>query len=211
MGKISKKQKRKQKKTVYISLEGYREKAFYDFLYEIHKPKENGINLNIGKNRGGSSDVILLDAIKKKNNCEEVYAWFDEDVVITNDTKRILAEHWNVPVEQIEDFLTTEDRELQKKYNSDKKQKPILIVSNPISLEGLLIRILGKKSLDLDNITLKEKKGRLKSAFSGIIDCRGQDSEKELKCYRKNLNKKTLEEKRLEIYELDLILSIFEK
>lgn len=61
------KKKKKVKTTVYISLEGVREKAFYDYLEESLLTKDSNINITISPKRGGTSDTILQQAIKMKD------------------------------------------------------------------------------------------------------------------------------------------------
>ena len=100
-----------------------------------------------------------------------------------------------------------EDRYLQKLNIQNKK--PILIVSNPLSIEGVLIKLFESKMpvfiepiFDSDN--LKENRKMLKSALSGIFY---PDSEEEY--YKKHLSKDFILKKAKEINELKLLLSIF--
>lgn len=107
--------KRKQKTTVYISMEGHREKCFYDFLYDIFRPRDNHVNITSCPNFGGNSDRILSQALRMKSNYDRVYAWFDEDVQLTLDLRNCLGNAWGVNIEQ-----NVLDKDLQRTYNIKK-------------------------------------------------------------------------------------------
>jgi len=198
------KKKRKQKTTKYISPEGNRENVFYNFLRDIYKPKKNKINITVSDIRGGSSDTILLQSIKMKNNYDISIAWFDEDDKLSEEIRENLEQAWGCKLDE-----TVKDIDLQETCNTDNRN-PILIASNPVAFDGMLIKILGKKLPDL-NCGLKEQKTRVKSAISGIIGKGRFDEEAEMKYYQKYLTKEILEQKAKEIYELELLLRIFGK
>ncbi len=189
------KKKRKIKISRYISIEGERERKFFNFLCSLYNPKENDINIQTNsKITGGTSDSILEQAIKECNNRDKCFAWFDEDVSLSKNTRNILNGKWCCEIDK-----NTKDKDLQKTYNSELKN-PILIVSSPCSVEGLLIRLFGK------NIPENPTTDKLKNAFDGILG--GQPEEE---YYKEHLTKEILGSKRKEIYELDLLLKIFEK
>ena len=72
------KKKRKQKTTVFVSLEGKREKVFLNFLEQLYNPSQNNIHINFSDVTGGHSNSILARAIKSSSNYDRVYAIFDE-------------------------------------------------------------------------------------------------------------------------------------
>ena len=193
------KKKRKTKISRYIAIEGEREKVFYDFLYDLYKPENNNIHIKLSKINGGNQVSILNKAIKEINNRNMCYVWLDDDFKIKNNDKNkefidSLNSLWGTKID-----YTTQYKDLQKIYNKDLK-KPILIISNPCSIEGILIKIFNK------NIPENPTTDNLKKAFDSILE---NLSEKEY--YEKHLTKDLLEEKRKSIYELDLLLKIFER
>lgn len=202
------KKKRTKKTTVFLSIEGYREEAFLEYLIEKYTPKASDINITISPNRGGTPNSIINEALRNLHY-NKVYAWFDEDKPIeNNDNDRIyekLKTAWNLDSEIDSNILS---RDLQEKVNVQKRN-PILIVSTPLSLEGILIRLFDKKMPQfkeyyLDESNIKDNKKTIKSAMGGIFG-----KEKELVYYQRNLSKEILEEKSKEIIELELLLSIF--
>jgi hypothetical protein len=192
------KQKRKQKTTIYISFEGKREKAFFSFLEELYKPKEANIHITAYPKYGGNSDTILMQAIKMKNNYDKVYAWFDEDIALSNEIKKTLAQIW-----YLQDFsMKVQDSQLQVKYNPNNKN-PIIIVSSPCCMDGFLIKLCGKE-LPLKLTTLN-----CKHSLNGII--KGTtDSDAEKTYYKNHFTKEFLDNK-TDLEQLRLILSILKK
>jgi hypothetical protein len=116
--------KRKRKISVYIAIEGKREKEFFDFLKGIYKPEDHDIAITGEEPKGGSSDAILLKAIKKQDYKRSI-AWFDEDVPLTSQSAIELANCWNVEEEKV---LACPSKELQSKFNSANKRKPTVVV-----------------------------------------------------------------------------------
>ncbi|MCL2468758.1 MAG: hypothetical protein FWF24_00785 [Alphaproteobacteria bacterium] len=189
--------KRKIKATVYVSLEGKRERAFFDFLYELYDPKTNNINITPSPKYGGNSSTILSQAIKKKNNYNQVYAWFDEDVSLSVEVKQALACAWG---RELKDLKHVADKDLQRQLNS-KNKNPILIVSSPCSVDGLLLKICGK------TIPQQPTTKNCKATMAGIIGG-SFDEEKEKQYYRDNLTKEYLENCQ-DIEALSIILLMF--
>ena len=195
------KKKRKIKKSRYLSLEGERERVLYEFLHNLYKPKDNNINIQKSNIDGGDQLHILDKATKECNNGRDMcIAWFDDDFKINGEKKqhenfiKALSNAWNCEIEK-----DIEYKDLQKKYNKNCDKKPILIVSNPCSIEGLILRIFDKKILE------KPTTNKLKMAVDGLFG-----KLKDTEYYKKYLTKELLEKKRKEIYELDLLLKIFE-
>ena len=194
------KKKRKIKKSRYLSLEGYDEKILYEFLYDLYNPEKNNIKIQKSNIDGGNQLHILNRAIKECNNGRDMcIAWFDDDFKIKNkeqhkDFIKALSNAWNCEIKK-----DIEYKDLQKTYNENCNKKPILIVSNPCSIEGLILRIFDKK------IPEKPTTEKLKNAVDGLFG-----KLKDAEYYKKYLTKELLEKKRKEIYELDLLLKIFE-
>lgn len=93
------------------------------------------------------------------------------------------------------------------KYNT-KKRKPILIVSQPICVESLILKIFGKTPCHqaIEKDKLEQQKKELKSSVRGFIF-----GVSECEYYQQNLSKDTLQIRRNEIKELDLLISMLIK
>lgn len=195
------KKKRNKKQSVFIALEGKRERTFLYFLQSIFD-SEKRINLNIHPDLGGTSNAILARALKAPG-FDKIYAWFDEDDKLDTDWKSELGKRWKVTI-----GASVSDKELQN-LNIENR-KPTIIVSNPLSIEGLLIRLFERKIpkfkeplFDEDN--LDKNKKMIKSALKGIF---GKKDEAEF--YKENLSKEYILKKAKDIEELRLLLSIFD-
>ena len=195
------KKKRNKKQSVFIALEGKRERTFLYFLQSIFD-SEKRINLNIHPDLGGTSNAILVRALKAPG-FDKIYAWFDEDDKLDTDWKSELGKRWKVTI-----GASVSDKELQN-LNIENR-KPTIIVSNPLSIEGLLIRLFEHKIpkfkeplFDEDN--LDKNKKMIKSALKGIF---GKKDEAEF--YKENLSKEYILKKAKDIEELRLLLSIFD-
>lgn len=195
------KKKRNKKQSVFIALEGKRERTFLYFLQSIFD-SEKRINLNIHPDLGGTSNAILARALKAPG-VDKIYAWFDEDDKLDTDWKSELGKRWKVTI-----GASVSDKELQN-LNIENR-KPTIIVSNPLSIEGLLIRLFEHKIpkfkeplFDEDN--LDKNKKMIKSALKGIF---GKKDEAEF--YKENLSKEYILKKAKDIEELRLLLSIFD-
>lgn len=195
------KKKRNKKQSVFIALEGKRERTFLYFLQSIFD-SEKRINLNIHPDLGGTSNAILARALKAPG-FDKIYAWFDEDDKLDTDWKSELGKRWKVTI-----GASVSDKELQN-LNIENR-KPTIIVSNPLSIEGLLIRLFEYKIpkfkeplFDEDN--LDKNKKMIKSALKGIF---GKKDEAEF--YKENLSKEYILKKAKDIEELRLLLSIFD-
>lgn len=195
------KKKRCKKIVVYIAREGDREEYLLNYLQEIFDPEKN-IQLKYSQEKGGNSNAILDRALKNAYY-PKVYAWFDEDDQLDEEHRIELAKRWNT------DTLTADimDKDLQH-YNK-KMRYPIVVVSNPYSVEAVLIRLFDKNLPELINPVknqkdFEENKKRMKSSVKGFI-CNMSDIE----YYRQNLTKEQILKKATEIEELRLLLTIF--
>ncbi len=194
------KKKRDRRINIFISQEGEREENFLRYLQELFDP-EKKITLKFSQETGGCSNKILLRAYRNIYH-NKVYAWFDEDDALDIEHKKMLKKYWGVKFPS-----TTKDSKLQS-FNT-KMKKPILIVSTPLSVEGILIRLFNKHIPTLiEPITSKEdfeeNKKRMKSSVKGFM---GNLSD--IEYYRENLTKEKVLQKAKEIEELKLLLTIF--
>lgn len=195
------KKKRKKEKTVFVVLEGKREKYFIDHLVELFDPQKT-VKLKFHPDFGGSSDAILDRALK---NCfyDKVFVLFDEDTALSKDRIEILKNCWHTDIPS-----NTQDRNLYK-FNLANKN-PIVIVLNPLSIEGILIQLFDKSLPAFkEPLTSKENleynKRIIKNSVSGIFQ-NMNDSD----FYRANLTKEIVLRKIEDIPELRLLLAIFE-
>lgn len=193
------KRKRERKTNIFIAREGDREEVFINYLQSLFDPDKT-ITLNFPLEKGGNSNVILDRALKSFYS--KVYAWFDEDDGLDNERKHILEKRWNIKFPK-----GVKDKDLQS-YNTELKN-PIVIVSTPLSVEGILIRLFDFKlptliSPVLSKKDFEENKKRMKTSVKGFM---GKISD--LEYYRTNLTKEKLLLKAKDIIELQLLLSIF--
>ena len=109
------------------------------------------------------------------------------------------------------DFFVCPLRDLELKFNI-RKSKPCLIVSRPFCVESIIIQIFNKKlpegcdGLAPEQLNAEEVKkhvSNLKNSVKGIIG-----KNEELQFYREHLTKETFEEKRKEIPELEMLISM---
>ncbi len=195
------KKKRKKEKTIFVVVEGIREKIFIEFLAELFDPNQT-IKLKFHPEYGGSSDAIL-DRALKNDFYNKVFAIFDEDDKLSKDRIDILKLRWG------EQIPSSVNDSLLYKYNT-RNYNPIIIVSTPLSIEGVLIRLLGKTlplfaSPLLDSNNIKHNKRIIKSTLSGILG-----GINEIEYYRNHITKEDVLEKAERIPELKLMLKIFE-
>lgn len=198
--------KRKTKRfSVLAIIEGQkREKAFLEFLKEIYLDKN--VNLKISLTFGGNPDQLLSTAIKNLSfGYNRVFVWFDEDTDIKQESRESLSKAWKIEKEHKNKFLSCPLAQLQQSHNESQQQNPVIIISQPICVESLILKVLGKTPChsSINTKILKKQKRELKNSLDGII---GKTDEYEY--YKKNLTKELLEKRRLEIKELDLIISM---
>lgn len=186
------KKKRKVKITKLIIPEGKRELRFYEALYDKFYDKDLNIKLNNDHPTGGTSTSILIKGIRNKNNYDKVYVWFDEDSPLSYEAREQLSQAWNIKINN-----KIRDRDLQK-HNQNNKN-PILIVSNPQSVDGFLLKLFNGKLPD--PLTTQNCKKNLIQLFKNA-----HLTEED---YYKSKSKEFFEDKDLEV--MNLLLSIFKK
>ncbi|GEM_PF-2191215 len=205
MGK-TKKKKRKKLFSVYATIEGkLREANFLRHLQKIYLD-ESKVKLTISPIHGGSPDRLLNDAFGRLYfGYNRMFVWIDEDIDISQQTKKRLFQEWRIEKEHESAFLKCPLADLQKKYNNITMKNPILIVSNPVCVESLILRTLGMtpRHTTMNLAEIPKQRKDLKSALEGIF--RGED---ECEYYNQNLLKPNLENKRKNIQELDLLISM---
>ncbi len=193
------KKKRKKKVIVSYIYEGDREKIFLEYLVDLYNSEANPLIMFSG--RGGSADVIISNAIKAQDRGTYLFVVLDEDFEqkgpISEETLRSLESVWHLPQMALDGVPY---RELNNR-NTDNR-KPVIIFSNPSSIEGMLLQILGVPKDELEGKETDRLKDRLNSY------CQSGFNRAFLK---ERFPKDVIEEKRQIIPELNLILSLLEK
>lgn len=202
--------KRARKKTSYCCVEGDRESSFVEFLVALYKPGENNIAFYPENSAGGIPDRIVKKALDNAHR-DMSFAWFDEDFEpresLSVDLRKRLAQCWLVDDAELEDFLSCPLKDMQGRFNPQKR-KPILIVSNPVCCESIILQVLGRNAAvgkyqhDKRADQIRTLKHQLNQVFNG---------QEEKDFYLANLTKEGLEESRKKIELLDLLISMVSK
>tara|TARA_R110000868_G_scaffold153722_3_gene379390 strand:+ start:252 stop:878 length:627 start_codon:yes stop_codon:yes gene_type:complete len=203
---MGKKKKRIKLLSIYATIEGaIREKNLLNHL-KNHYHDESKVKLNISPIHGGTPDRLLDDAFKRLHHgYDRIFVWLDEDIDISGPSRNRLFSEWRVPEEHQEAFMDCPLGQLQSTYNNTSMRKPVLVASNPVCVESLILRALGKtpchSSLDLAKVA--QQRQDLKNSLDGVF---GRADE--LEYYDAHLDKTKLEAARKEIPELDLLISL---
>lgn len=193
------KKKRKKKTIVSYIYEGERERIFLEYLVALYNSEAKPLIMFSG--RGGSADSIILNAFKALDRGTYLFVILDEDFEqkgpISQETLRSLERVWCLPQMALDGVPY---RELSDR-NADNR-KPVVIFSNPSSVEGMLLQILGVSKNKLEGKKTDRLKDQLNSHCQSCFD----------KAFlEKRFPKDVVEEKRKIIPELNLILSLLEK
>ena len=173
---------KKRKDSVYFIYEGYREGYFLEYLAGFSKVRYNSDHCN-----GGSANQIVINGIKHSFRDVNVFLFFDEDFwskpgyTISDETIEGLERAW-----KINNVLKgCSYRDLQAANVASRN--PILIVSNPHSIEGLLLRILGTSMQNLESKTTKQLKNMIDGHMGNTL-LKNEDNEK-IRAYDKKIAK----------------------
>jgi len=154
--------RKERKDSVWFVYEGYREGYMLEYLEENSKVK-----LNSKFCSGGTAEFIIMTAIKHSDRDGKVYAFFDEDFEqketarIKVETFESLAKRWGVDVA----YLKKQSyKELQKQNVNNRN--PILVVSNPNSIDGFIQQMLGTPYESLKN----KRTDQLKKDLDNLIN-----------------------------------------
>lgn len=184
--------KRIARTTIFIACEGCREHSFLSCIKELFKEEldKKLVTLEIDSKRnkfGGDPKVTINRALKKCEEYEKVIALIDEDKELTDkETIEDLCKAWcvNKPKKAVC---------LQELKNLNKKSKnPIIVLSQPLSIESVVIKTLGKKMPKLNtNLSNKSKVDNLKGYLEEIFGFK-DDANKEKQYYINHLKKDDL-------------------
>lgn len=182
------KKKRKVKTTVFLSCEGYREYEFFSFIKELFDSelKEKNVKLDIDEARksyGGTPEDRISKALKKCNCYNNVIAWLDSDKEIVDYSFiNNLKKSWCV------EKITKNISLLKLKKLNIKKRSPNIILATPLSIENVIIDLLGKKTPEYrQELSKSDNVDLLKSSVAGIFGFKNKSREKEF--YHNNLSK----------------------
>lgn len=173
-----------RRNSIYVIFESYEEGYFLE-----HLGMNSDVRINTQFCSGGSSNQIVINGIKHSARDIRVYVFFDEDFEIkqdqkiTDETLEGLAKAWNLEKDSLNG---TPYKKLQAK-NKDMKN-PILIVSHPQSLEGLLLRLLDSFNKDaIQGKTTKQLKHIIDSMV-GNVQLNSEDV-KQIRYYNEKIAK----------------------
>ncbi len=204
------KKKRQKNSTTYIAYEGKREGLILKIFDILYQPDQNKISIMPDFISGGNADGIVGRALKH-NDRDKVSAWLDEDFEfkspLSREVRNQLAKCWRVPEEDMEEFHLCKLGNLQSMHNLGRR-KPYLIVSQPVCVESLILKILGH-ILPFDECSPKncdKQQTQLKNTLDGI-----RQGENELSFYQRRLTRQLLEEKKEGIPELNLLINMYTK
>lgn len=217
------KKKRNGNLSVFAMVEGNREQAFIEFLVIIYQPKLNKIAFSPtkakdrGNANGGGADSIISPVLKACDR-DRAFAWLDEDFEpdkspLSAEVRKQLAKCWNITDDsEKKEFMKCHLGELQARFNSENKKKPMLIVSKPVCCESLILAILGV-DLPYDNYEPNQRKKQIDTLKDKLEKVMGGEKtiKEQTAYYLQNLTKEKLEEKRQSIPELDLLISMITK
>lgn len=204
--------KRYRKKTCYYIYEGKTEGYFLHYLASLF-PNASVKEVSPFSGRGGTADSIVLNALSCQYY-DRLFVLLDEDFEskaaeyrISNETLRKLEQQWNIDPGALSEVKY---RDLHK-YNINHR-KPVIIVSNPQAIEGLLLQILGYSKQQLESKTTTELKNMLQNLLGPITDIHQSATTQEalLHLFHNKMPLSILQEKRKNISELDTLLSFFE-
>lgn len=204
---MGKKKKRQKLFSVFAVIEGEKREA--NFLLHLKEIYLDAARVKFIEHpiHGGSPDRLLEQALKCLYFAyDRIFVWIDEDVDLSENSREVLFKEWKIDNKFKQEFIKCPLGRLQEKYNIN-KQNPILIVSQPVSVEAIILKTLGKNMpFSCEEFNSKERKKQindLKSCLNSVFN--GME---EREYYKNNLTKDILEEKRKNIAELDLLISM---
>jgi 5S rRNA maturation endonuclease (ribonuclease M5) len=154
-----------RKNSIYVVYEGYREGYFLD-----HLKGYSNVRLNTVFSSGGSANEIVITGIKHSARDVNVYVLFDEDFEgkpdqrISDETLEGLAKAWKLNKDALIDCPYKQLQALNTGL-----QNPILIVSQPQSIDGFLLQLLDNTHKNtLEGKTTKQLKEIIKGMLGNI-------------------------------------------
>ncbi|MBR1399458.1 MAG: hypothetical protein IJ564_04715 [Alphaproteobacteria bacterium] len=204
--------KREKRKVVRYIYEGkLTERVFFDHIRRFY-PESNAEPYLVFCGRGGTANSQVSNVLKVLY-FDRIYLILDEDFQtkgpIEDDVLRKLEAEW------ILENGALNGVRYRDYINYNKGRRPIIIFSNPSSIEGVILQILGKSKKSLEGIDTDNLKSQLSSYVSQYfleknITLPHSNEEKLREFFAAKFSNELLQSKRKTIKELDCILSIFE-
>lgn len=198
------KTKRLRKITVHGVLEGELEADIWRYLKLLYGNPER-MNFVEEPLKGGTPNSLISMACKKCYS-DRSFVWIDEDVDISEETRRLLAKSWGVKNQEIEKLVARPLRDIQQTFNKARKN-PILVVSTPICADAFITKICGK-SLKYEVFDPNIRDTQILHSKNKWKGMRGGTSV--LDYLKTMIDRPLLEARRKEIPELDSLLKIIE-
>lgn len=156
--------KKEKRNSIIVVHEGDRELYFLEHISQF-----SDVRLNPQHCHGGSGTNVLNTAFKYSDYGQVTFAFFDEDfqfvapLQIDEETLAALERRWRLSEGTLKDVKYTD---LQAQ-NTDGRN-PILIVSSPNSIEGLILRLIGISEKALRGKTTRKLKEMLDAEIATI-------------------------------------------
>ena len=199
------KTRRQRKITIYCRVEGDREDLILQHLIDLYSDPSK-VSIPDNRNaRGGNPDEIIAVTLRNAH-FNKTFVWIDEDVDISPETREGLGRAWRLDGEGMDLIAKCPLNQIQTTFNQ-RLLNPIIIVSTPISVESLVLQMLGRNiphsalNLASRDQQIRDLKNAVKSALGG------QD---EIEHYRQHLTKMHIDNIRVKIPLIDQIIKIIE-
>ena len=199
------KTRRQRKITIFCRVEGDREDLILQHLIDLYSDPSK-VSIPDNRNaRGGNPDEIIAVTLRNAH-FNKTFVWIDEDVDISPEAREGLGRAWRLDGKGMDLIAKCPLNQIQTTFNQ-RLLNPIIIVSTPISVESLVLQMLGRNiphsalNLSSRDQQIRDLKNAVKSALGG------QD---EMEHYRKHLTKKHIDSIRVKIPPIDQIIKIIE-
>ncbi len=205
------KKKVRQKTIRYIYEGELTEKMFFHQLHQCF-PNTTAQPLNIFCGKGGTADSQVSNTLKSMH-FNKICLILDEDFQtkgpISKRNLRELEKFWKLKENELDAV------EYRNFVEYGCKNKPLIIFSNPSSIEGIILQILGKSKEELEGKTTDQLKSELSSHIAQYFKDENipvpKNNEEKLQIFFKaKLSLERLKAREKDIKELKYILDIFE-
>jgi hypothetical protein len=143
--------KNRKKKVGYLFVpEGKREKCLLERFRALYPDNKEKVALTFLDPNGGNPCSIIANACTEKNKKNYTYVVLDNDRKLP-DNCQSLKESWGCGDKNFTGKLPSEILE----YNSKNKQ-PFLIVSQPLTIDGVILEVFGIKVTEFKTRILKD-------------------------------------------------------
>ena len=204
---------RRRKVTVRYIYEGeLTEFVFMEYLKSLY-PSSIAVADESFCGRGGTADSQVTNVLKRLF-FSRIYLILDEDFYskgpISDENLRNLENEWGQPLNSLNGISYSSFLNMNVS-----RRNPIIVFSNPSSIEGIILQILGKEKTSLMGKSTKMLKNMLQSYIGEYFRVQKKDRPKDngialFQFFQSVLSLEKLQTARKSIPELDVILGIFE-